>query len=152
MGLDQDIAILAQTPPLSLLDREALRLIAFSSDKRRLRAGDLLFRKGGASYGAAIVLSGSIAIDPPEDESTPLRVVGRGALIGELALLIATDHPAQSIAREESEVLIISRQLFKRVLDEFPDHAVAIHGHYAEQLRDIAAQAQRVGRKLDAMG
>lgn len=152
MSLDQDMAILGGTPPLSLLDREALRLIAFSSDKRRVRGGELLFRKGGASYGAAIVLSGAIALDPPDDGSEPARIVGRGALIGELALLIATDHPAQSVAHEDSEVLIISRQLFKRVLDEFPDHAVAIHGHYAEQLRALAAQATRVQRKLDAMG
>lgn len=151
MSLIDDIAIASQAPPLRLLDREALRLLTFSSDRRRLRAGELLFRKGSSSYGAALVLSGSIALDPPEDGSAGGHVVRRGALIGEMALLAPTDHAAQSVAAEASEALIISRELFRRVLTEFPDQAVAIHAYYAARLSELSSEAMSVKRKLDAI-
>ena len=51
MALDDDIAILSQAPLFNLLERDALRLVAFASESRSLRAGDVLFRKGDRSDG-----------------------------------------------------------------------------------------------------
>ncbi|MBN9063442.1 MAG: hypothetical protein BGP06_21560 [Rhizobiales bacterium 65-9] len=150
MSLIDDIGIMSLTPPLMLLDREALRLIAFSSDRRKLKPKEALFRKGSASYGGALVLSGAVALDPRED-GAPARVAGRGALIGELALIAAVDHSAQSLAQEESEVMMISRQLFRRVLDEFPDQAGAIHAYYATELRALNGETMAIARRLAAI-
>ncbi|WP_342360126.1 cyclic nucleotide-binding domain-containing protein [Terrarubrum flagellatum] len=152
MSLETDMAALAQVRPFSLLDREALRLIAFSAERRKLRAGDILFRKTAASYGGGVVVSGAIALDPPEDGSPPRHVARRGSLIGGVALLAPTDHAAQSVAQEDSEVLVVPRQLFKRVLDEFPQHAVAIHASLAEDLKKLTRETEAIKRRLDALG
>jgi CRP-like cAMP-binding protein len=152
MALELDVLHIDDVIPLSLLDREALRLLAFSGDKRRLRAGDVLFRKGEASRGGAVVLSGSIAMDAANDGSQAAMVVGPGGLIGELALLLPTEHEAQAIARENSEVLMISRHLFKRVLEEYPHNAVKIHKAYSERLQELNVRVRHVGRKLDRLG
>jgi len=56
-------------------------------------------------------------------------VVGRGSLIGELALLIDSKRAATATAVEPSTVLRIPRTLFLKVLDGFPD--------VARKLRDI---------------
>ena len=52
MALDDDIALLARQPLLSLMERDALRLLAFAAESRILRAGDVLFRAGEPSDGA----------------------------------------------------------------------------------------------------
>ncbi len=149
MSLETDIAVLGQVRPLSLLDRDALRLIAFSGDRRRLRAGDILFKKGDSTFGAAVVMTGQISLDGDEGDA---HVVGPGALIGEMALLTPTQHAAQATARTDCEALVVSRHLFKRVLEEFPQSAVAIHQAYASELRTLSAQTARVQRRLDAIG
>lgn len=152
MSLDTTIDLLSRVPPMHRLGREALRLIAFSADHRRLRAGDVLFRKGDGSHGAALVLSGSIALDSAGDGSPASAVAPAGMLIGELALITKTEHPAQAIARENSEVLVISRLLFRRVLTEYPESAAVIHQDYAERLGAMRRQLATVSSRLDRAG
>lgn len=149
--LDQDIALIGAVRPFTLVDREALRLVAFAADRRRLKAGEILFRRGDPSNGAAIVSRGAILIETGEG-GEPAFVAERGVLIGEMALLVPTRHPAQATASEASEALLISRPLFKRVLEEFPGDAAAIHEAYARDLRALAAQTAQVRRRLDAIG
>ncbi|MGL4494875.1 MAG: cyclic nucleotide-binding domain-containing protein [Beijerinckiaceae bacterium] len=152
MTLDATVALLARVPPLTRLEREALRLIAFSADLRRLRAGDVLFRKGERSHGAALVMSGAIALAAEDDGGPAVEIVRPGALIGEMALIAPTEHPAQALAREDSEVLVISRVLFRRVLDEYPQCAALIHADYAERLQTMRTALARVATRLDRAG
>ncbi|MGL4323954.1 MAG: cyclic nucleotide-binding domain-containing protein [Beijerinckiaceae bacterium] len=149
MSLESTVDHLARVPPMTRLDRDALRLIAFSADQRRLRAGDVLFRKGDASHGAVLVLSGSIALDVAGDGSPAADIVMPGALIGEMALITKTEQPAQAVARENSEVLMISRLLFRRVLGEYPHSAVLIHKDYAERLASMSSRLKGVSTRLD---
>lgn len=149
MSLDDTVDLLARVPPMHRLERDALRLIAFSADHRRLRAGDVLFRKGEPSHGAALVLSGSIALDTADDGSPAALIVAPGTLIGELALVTKTEHPAQAVARENSEVLVISRLLFRRVLTEYPHSAVVIHKDFADRLAALSAGLAHVSTRLD---
>jgi CRP-like cAMP-binding protein len=51
-------------------------------------------------------------------------VVGRGALVGELALITETKRAATATALEPSTVLRIPRSLFLKMLEGFPDAAV----------------------------
>ena len=60
-------------------------------------------------------------------------VVGRGTLIGELALLTETARPVTATAREPSTVLRIPRTLFLKMLEGYPDAA--------RELRDTIACA-----------
>jgi CRP-like cAMP-binding protein len=62
-------------------------------------------------------------------------VVGRGALVGELALITETRRPATATALEPSTVLRIPRSLFLKMLDGYPSAA--------EKLRDILASRSR---------
>lgn len=123
MGLEDDVGILARIPAFAAIEPEALRLIAFSAETRVLRAGDVLFRRDDMSNGGFVVLAGSIAMDASGDGAAPARIVRPPGLIGDLALVTQTRRPATAIAREPSTVLGISRQLFHRVLREFPNSA-----------------------------
>ncbi|MGH6868490.1 MAG: cyclic nucleotide-binding domain-containing protein [Methylocella sp.] len=123
MGLEDDIGKLARIPAFAGIEPEALRLIAFSAETRILRAGDVLFRRDEISNDGFVVLAGSIAMDASGDGAVTARIVRPPGLIGDLALLTETRRPATAIAREPSTVLRISRLLFRRALQEFPDSA-----------------------------
>jgi CRP-like cAMP-binding protein len=151
MGLEDDASKLLANPTLAALEPGALRLIAFSGETRILRPGDVLFRKNEASNGGYLVLSGSIALDASDQGASSARIVRPPALIGELALLTETLRPATAIAREPSSVLRISRQLFHRVLNEFPASAAYLRGSLAAKLKEFTGDLESVRRRLDRL-
>jgi len=151
MALDDDIAVLARQPLLSLMERDALRLVAFAAESRSLRAGDVLFRSGESSDGAVLVVSGAIALMSGDDGRPADEVVGPGALLGELALFTSIKRPVTAVAREPTRIMRLSRSVMRRVLTEFPDSAQAIADAVAERLRDFVGELNQVGSQLDAI-
>ncbi len=116
MSLDDDMALLARQPLLSLMERDALRLLAFAAESRTLRAGDVLFRAGEASDGAVLVVSGALALATADDGRPANDIVGPGALVGELALFTSVPRQATAIAREPTQVMRLPRSVMRRVL------------------------------------
>lgn len=140
MVTEEDIGKLARIPAFAALEVEALRLIVYSAERRVLRAGDVLFRRGERSTDGLILLDGSIALDASGEGAAAARIVRPPALIGEFALLAQTQRPATAIAREPSTVLRVSRQLFQRVLGEFPASAERLKQSLSGQLQQLAAE------------
>ena len=151
MALDDDIAILSIAPLFSLLDRDALRLVAFAAESRQLRAGDMLFRKGDKSDGGYVVTRGVIALDAQDDGSPATFVAAPGAVIGRAALFTRIERPATATAREPSNVMRVSPSLMRRVLEEFPSAAVAMQNAMAEELTILNRGLDEVRRKLMAI-
>ena len=131
MTLDDDVGRLSRTRPFNLLPREAVQLIAFASEKRRLKAGDTLFLAGETADVGYFVHSGAIALvaDGVERE----RRVGAGALIGESALYAETERRVGARAAEDAVVIRIPRETFRRVLAEFPAGAEKIRTELANR-------------------
>lgn len=151
MALDDEIAVLAQAPLFNLLGRDALRLVAFASETRTLREGDVLFRKGDRSDGGYVVSRGAIALDAGEDGTSADFVVGPGSLIGQAALFTRIVRPATATAREASAVIRVTPSLVRRVLEEFPDAAAAIQDAMAEELARLSQGLERVRQQLIAI-
>ena len=147
MGLEDDIRKLARIPAFAAIEPEALRLITFSAETRILRAGDVLFRRDEMSNDGFVVLAGSIAMDASGDGAVTARIVWPPGLIGDLALLTQTRRPATAIAREPSTVLRISRQLFHRVLREFPDSAERLRQSLSTRLLQFTGELGSVRRR-----
>lgn len=148
MALDDDIAFLGRQPLLGLMERDALRLVAFAAENRMLRAGDVLFRRGEGSDGAFLVITGAVAINHADDGSPASEIVGPGGLIGELALFTALERPATAIAREPTQVMKLSRNVMRRVLAESPASAQSIAGAIAERLTQFSGEIAEIGRAL----
>ncbi|HEY5797246.1 MAG TPA: cyclic nucleotide-binding domain-containing protein [Bosea sp. (in: a-proteobacteria)] len=151
MALDDDIALLARQPLLSLMERDALRLIAFAAESRILRAGDVLFRVGEPSDGAVLVISGAVALNSREDGGPAEEIVGAGALIGEMALFTSVARPVTAIAREPTQVMRLSRSVMRRVLAESPASAEAVAAAISERLRGFVGQLGAVQDALTAI-
>jgi len=114
MALDDDIAVLTQAPLFNLLEKDALRLVAFASENRTFRAGDVLFRKGDRSDGGYVVSQGAIALDALEDGSPETFLAGPGALIGQAALFARIERRATATAREPSTIIRLPLRIWTR--------------------------------------
>ena len=151
MALDDDIAILSQAPLFNLLERDALRLVAFASESRTYREGDVLFRKGDRSDGGYVVSRGAIALDAGDSGSPEAFVAGPGSLIGQAALFARIERRATATAREASSIIRVTPSLMRRVLEEFPDAAAAIQDAMAEELTHLTEGLERVRQQLIAI-
>ena len=137
MTLDDEVARLGRTRPFDLLPREAVQLIAFSCEKRRLRAGEALFFAGETADSGYFVHSGAITLLEDGAEPKAERRVGAGALIGESALYAPTERHVSARAAEDSVVMRIPRETFRRVLTEFPGGAEEIRAALAVRMRRL---------------
>ena len=151
MALDDDMALLGRQPLLSLMERDALRLLAFAAESRILRAGDVVFRAGEPSDGAVLVVSGAIAITTQEDGRPAEEIVGPGAMIGELALFTSLPRQVTAIAREPTQVMRLPRSVMRRVLGESPDSAEAIMTAIGDRLRGFVGELKAVEDALGAI-
>jgi CRP-like cAMP-binding protein len=146
MALKEDVTILAALPVFRPFPEEALRLLAFSSESRILRSGDLLIRAGVPSDGAYLVRTGRIRIirqDVPGD-----LMVESGTLIGESGLIIDNEFRFTAMAVEASSVLHIPRASVRKVLQEFPSAAEELRRDILERLQDIGSRIARISEKL----
>ena len=151
MALEDDIAVLSRAPLFHLLNRDALRLVAFAAEGRSLRAADVIFRKGDRSDGGYVVSRGAIALDADENSPSSTFIAGPGALIGQTALFAAIERPATATASEPSGVLRIPPALMRRVLEEFPEAALAIQDELTSELAGLTEGLERVRQRLVAI-
>jgi CRP-like cAMP-binding protein len=147
MSLEQDIGRLARTRPFDLLPRDALKLIAFSAERKNFNAGRPIFDQGEEADCAYFLLSGSVALTAYGTGEPEERVVGPGALIGELAMFAPLARPASAQAKENVTALRIPRALMARVLSEYPREAANIRAALAERTRRLASELNEVRRR-----
>jgi CRP-like cAMP-binding protein len=150
MALADDIAVLSNAPLFSLMEHDALRLIAFAGEGVSLRPGEVLFRRGERSDGGYVVMEGALLLDGRDDGSAG-TVAGPGWLLGRSALFTRGARPATAVAREPSALLRISPALMRRVLEEFPAAARTLYRATASELADLSAGLETVRRRLEAI-
>ena len=145
MSIEDDVALLERVPTLRLLGTTALRMLAIGSEQRDFARGEVLFNAGDDADAGFIVQRGAFRI---EDDAGAEIVAGPGALIGELALVVAMQRPSTAIALEHSSVIRIARSLFQRVLESDPDAARRLRDEFATRTSQIASDILMAGAKL----
>jgi CRP-like cAMP-binding protein len=142
MTIEDDIAFLERVPTLALLGHEALRILAIGAETQYLHDGTVLFSHGDAADAGYVVQEGLLALAPARGEGDANALtVGPGTLVGELALLIETKRPVTATAREPSTVIRISRNLFLKMLEGYPDAARRLQ-------ENIESRASRAVREM----
>ena len=145
MSIEDDVALLERVPTLRPLGTTALRMLAIGSEQRYVERGDWLFSAGDEADSGFIVQRGAFRI---EDGSGAEIVAGPGALIGELALVVAMPRPSTAVAIEYSSVIRIARSLFQRVLESDPAAARRLRDEFATRTSQITSEMLMAGSKL----
>jgi len=146
MSIDQEVEILRRVPIFSQIDAAKLKLMAFASERLTYKAGQTLFKQGEMGDAAYIVLDGTadILIDTAEG---PLRVarLSENEIIGEIAILCDIPRTASVEAVTELTALKITKELFFRMIMDFPEMGVEIMRVLAHRLEQTTNQL-RVAR------
>ena len=145
MSIEDDVALLERVPTLRLLGSASLRMLAIGSEQRSFGRGDVLFNAGEEADSGFVVQRGTFRID---DGVSAEIIAGPGALIGELALVVAMKRPSTAVALDNSSMIRIARSLFQRVLESDPAAARRLRDEFVTRTSQIASDILMAGGKL----
>ena len=149
MGIEDDIAFIERVPTLRMLGREALRILAIGAESRAVRKGEVLFLAGETADCGYVIQDGSFRL---VSNSKPISevIAGPGTLLGELALIVETKRPATATANELSAVIRISRSLFLKMLEGYPDAALILRDQIVVRAQQAQVEMSDIRALLDA--
>ncbi len=96
------------------------------------QAGETLVREGDVGDSFIIVLSGSASVDRA---GTAIRSLGAGDFLGEISLLDGGPRTATVTADSAIDGLLIDREGFERLMNEFPVMRLDIVAALTHRLR-----------------
>lgn len=116
------LATLKQSSLFSELEDAEVALIAALCLKRKVPKGSILFYAGDPGNSCYMLLDGKIKIVVNADDGREhiLGLLGAHDLFGEMSLLDGEPRSASAIAVEESNVAVIQRDDFLKVLTDKP--------------------------------
>lgn len=141
MSLNEEVEALRSVPLFAKIEPSKLKLLAFTSERLTFPAGQELFHQGDPGDAAYIILDGQadVVVDTPNGEFAVAKV-GKNDFVGEIAILIDVPRTATIRAETELTTLAITKDLFFRLISEFPDMAVEIMRELAHRLEATTAQ------------
>ncbi len=150
MTIEDDIVFLRQVPTFAKLGFSTLQIVAIGSETKLLADGEILFRAGETTDAGYVVREGSLRLTTHDPRRSDQGVIfGPGALIGELALVTETVCAATAIAVEPTAVIRISRSLFCKVLEGFPESARLMRDRFAERANLASGELSRLREMLE---
>ncbi len=145
MSLDDDIRILSGVNLFDGFTREQLRLLSFGAESMRLTAGKQLFEEAADADCAYVVVRGGVVLYRERDgDQAVVGYAGAGVMLGELALIAETKRMTSARTEVDSDLIRLSRKLFRRILEEYPEVAVMLHER-------IAGELQAMVRRIEAL-
>jgi CRP-like cAMP-binding protein len=149
LALDDDIRILSAVRLFEGFTREQLRLMAFGAESLRIGAGKELYLEGDTAESAYIVTSGRIRLFRERDgDVVLLGTVGPGTMLGELGLIAETKRLTGAIAEIDTEAVRLSRKMFRRILEEFPEIAAMLQQRITVELQDLIQQISKLAPRF----
>ena len=148
MGLEDDIAFFERVPTFAVLGRDALRILAIGAESRYIHRGEVLFVAGEAADAGYVVQEGSFRIEGKSKAAGGI-IAGPGTLLGELALISEIKRPATATANEPSTVIRISRSLFLKMLEGFPQAAHVLRDQIVARAHQALTDMSDVRAMLD---
>src|SRR5436190_23434042 len=131
-----------------MLGRTALRILAIGAESRYVHQGEVLFNVGDTTDCGYVIQEGSFSLTTGS-KSVGEVVAGPGTLLGELALIAETKRPATATAREPSTVIRISRSLFLKMLEGYPEAAHIMHEQIVARAQHAMTEMADIRALLD---
>lgn len=123
----ENLDILRQIDFFSGLSMESLKVLAYVCLRENYKPGDFLFRQGDDDGQALYVLSGLAELIHEDDAGTDvIREFRNGDFLGGLALVGQTPRLFSLRAKENLTCLIIEREKFLSVMQQFPEQLAKV--------------------------
>ena len=150
MSLDQEVEVLRRIPLFANIDPAKLKLLAFASQRMTYKPGAALFRQGDPGDAAYILIEGSAEVVVGNGNGGELVVaeIARNQIVGAIAILCDVPRTATIRARDGLTALKITKEVFLRLMRDFPDICMEVLRTLAQRLEHTTHQltAARAGR------
>jgi CRP-like cAMP-binding protein len=135
---------LKRCPLFSDLGPEDVGEIVGFTVSKSVDKGDQLFREGDPSHGFYVVLKGAVSVHRVNalGKEQVIHVFRDGETFGEGSLAVPTGYPADAVAVEASQVLLIQKDGFVEVLRRRPEMAVRMLAIMSKRLRMLLGQME----------
>lgn len=107
-------------------------------------AGEIMFRKGDPGISILVVIKGCVRISTVtfEAKEIVLNLIQADEVVGEIALLDGKERSADAIAIQFTEVLVLERRDFLRILERNPRAAILMLEVLCDRLRRTSEQVE----------
>jgi CRP/FNR family cyclic AMP-dependent transcriptional regulator len=137
VSLNEEVELLRKIPLFAKLEPSKLKLLAFTSERITYEADQVLFRQGDVGDAAYIIVEGSAKVLIETDEGeVEVATLGRNDFVGEIAILCDVPRTATVKAASQTVTLQITKDLFFRLVAEFPQMSVEIMRVLASRLEN----------------
>lgn len=144
MSLNEEVELLRQIPMFAKVEQSKLKLLAFTSERLVFQADQVICEQGDQGDSMYIIVDGSadVIVNLP---AGPLTVASlkKNNFFGEIAILCDVPRTATVRASTSLTALKITKDLFYRLVSEFPLMAVEI-------MREIAARLDNTTQDLQS--
>jgi predicted acylesterase/phospholipase RssA/CRP-like cAMP-binding protein len=127
-------AFLRNVPVLAGLSDDLLERLAGQTQEVRVPAGGWVMREGDIADSLFIVRSGRVEIVDEGPPEAVIRILRRGDVLGELALLREGTRSMSARARRDVELLELGRGPFETLIQEAPSFALGLTRALGAQL------------------
>ena len=126
----------------SSLDDEDIALLASESPSMRFGEGEMVVKQGDPGDSFFLIRSGkiSIVVDGASNKRIALAELNEGSYLGATSLLTGEPRNATAIAATDTELLVISKETFNKVLVSKPEIASELGRLLAERQLDREAK------------
>ncbi|MGE0006348.1 MAG: Crp/Fnr family transcriptional regulator [Parvibaculaceae bacterium] len=142
---------LRQIPLFAECDAAHLQVMAFASERVTFAQGADIFRAGSSGSAAYLLLTGEAQVWKAQgNERLEVAVAGPGAFLGELAMIAGVAYSVNVTARTPVTAARISRDIFMRVVGEFPDFGTKVMTALSRKLAGSVTEFDRIRHMLES--
>ena len=149
----ETIRILRNVPIFGDIDQSELARIVHVGVRKKYKKGSIVLLEEEAGAALFIIGSGKVKIVRSDDEGREviLSILGENDFFGEMAILDGLARSATAVAITKTDLFMIHRQDFLKLLHEYPPVAISLLRELTARLRKADAQIKNLSLK-DANG
>lgn len=149
----EEVNFLRNVPIFNELSDQELEKIAALGVRKKYKKGSIILLEEETGAALFVIVSGKVKIVRMDDDGREviLSILGESDFFGEMAILDGLTRSASVVATSKSELFMIHRRDFLKLLNDYPMVAIALLRELTGRLRKADSQIKSLSLK-DAAG
>jgi len=149
----EEVNFLRNVPIFNELSDQELEKIAALGVRKKYKKGSIILLEEETGAALFVIVAGKVKIVRMDDDGREviLSILGESDFFGEMAILDGLTRSASVVATTKSELFMIHRRDFLKLLNDYPMVAIALLRELTGRLRKADAQIKSLSLK-DAAG
>jgi CRP-like cAMP-binding protein len=143
VSIEQEVEILRKIPLFANIDPAKLKLMCFASERLTFKEGQSLFDQGDPGDAAFIIVDGAADVIVTNGSPMVVAKVAKNDIVGEIAILCDVPRTATVMATSELTTLKITKDIFFRMITDFPEMGVEVMRVLAHRLENTTADLMK---------